>query len=169
MIFLGIDPGKSGGISRLTTYSVNVTAYKLTNCTPADIYHILKDVSKGGSCVALIERVASSPQMGRASAFKFGEGYGFLKGLLTALEIPFEFVQPAKWQGYLKCRTGVKDKKGNVVRDKRGIPKHDKNITKKKAQELFPQLKITHAIADALLIGEYLKRTHYSSTLNLEL
>ena len=167
MIFLGVDPGKSGGIS--AHHGNQVIAFGFTNKTPTDIYKIIK-LLRVKNCVALIERVASSPQMGRASAFKFGDGYGFLKGLLTALEIPFEFVQPAKWQGYLKCRTGVKDKKGNVVRDKRGIPKHDKNITKKKAQELFPHLKITHAIADALLIGEYLKRTHYSNLdLDLEL
>ncbi len=34
----------------------------------------------------------------------------------------------------------------------------DKNVTKRKAQELFPEIKVTHAIADALLIGEYARR-----------
>jgi hypothetical protein len=38
------------------------------------------------------------------------------------------------------------------------LSKGDKNVTKRKAQELFPSLKITHATADALLIAEYLRR-----------
>lgn len=170
MIFLGIDPGKSGGISRHGMYDSGINAYSFTNKTPTDIYNQFLKACRGEKCIAMIEKVASSPQMGRASAFSFGEGYGFLKGILVALEIPFEYVNPNTWQTFLKCRTGVKDRKGNVVRDKRGRPKHDKNITKQKAQELFPHLKITHATADALLIGEYLKRTHYKNMdLDLEL
>ena len=166
LIYLGIDPGDKGGIS--VHNGSDITAYAFTRCTPADIYHVFKDVS-GGDVVALIERVASSPQMGRASAFKFGEGYGFLRGLLTALEIPFEYVAPVKWQRYLKCKTGLRKKDGTPVRDKQGRPKHDKNITKRKAQELFPYLKITHAISDALLIGEYHKRTYYANNFEMEL
>ena len=38
------------------------------------------------------------------------------------------------------------------------LSKGDKNVTKSRAQELFPELKITHAIADALLIAEYGRR-----------
>jgi hypothetical protein len=38
------------------------------------------------------------------------------------------------------------------------MTKGDKNITKRKAQELFPEIKITHAIADSLLIAEYGRR-----------
>jgi hypothetical protein len=32
-------------------------------------------------------------------------------------------------------------------------------VSKRKAQELFPGIKVTHAIADALLIAEYNRRT----------
>ena len=35
MIFLGIDPGKTGGISRHD--GNNITAYKFTGATPADV------------------------------------------------------------------------------------------------------------------------------------
>lgn len=34
------------------------------------------------------------------------------------------------------------------------------NVTKAKAQELFPKEKVTHATADALLLATYCKRTH---------
>lgn len=148
MIFLGIDPGQSGGIS--AHHGSQVMAFGFTNKTPMDIYKIIK-LLRVKNCVAMIEKVHSMPKQGVASSFTFGKGYGFLLGCLTALEIPFEYVSPQKWQKYLGCLT-----------------KGDKNISKQKAQELFPSLKITHAIADALLIGEYLKRTHYSN-LDLEL
>jgi hypothetical protein len=57
---------------------------------------------------------------------------------LTAAGIPFERVRPQAWQKAMGC-----------------MSKGDKNITKRKAQELFPQIKVTHATADALLIATY--------------
>ena len=158
MIFLGIDPGKTGGIS-LHRGDI-VEAYGFTDKTPMDIYCVIRQYMRTGlklaphsneKPIAMIEKVHSMPKQGVASSFTFGKGYGFLLGCLTALEIPFEYVTPQKWQRYLGC-----------------LSKGDKNVTKQKAQELFPRLKITHAIADALLIGEYLKRTHYKN-MDLEL
>jgi hypothetical protein len=57
------------------------------------------------------------------------------------LKIPFEEVSPVKWQKVMGC-----------------LSKGDKNVTKAAAQRLFPDIKITHAIADALLIAEYGRR-----------
>ncbi len=152
MIFLGIDPGKTGGVSFHDPACELIDAFAFTNKTPMDIYQMLKACRKGNP-VAMIEKVHSMPKQGVKSSFTFGQGYGFLLGCLTALEIPFEYVTPQKWQRYLGC-----------------LSKGDKNVTKQKAQELYPHLKITHATADALLIGEYLKRTHYKNMdLDLEL
>ena len=153
MIFLGIDPGKTGGISwHLSNAEGDIGCTSFTNKTPMDIYKAIKVLTTlGKPCIAMIEKVHSMPKQGVKSSFTFGQGYGFLLGCLTALEIPFEYVTPQKWQRFLGC-----------------LSKGDKNVTKQKAQELFPHLKITHAIADALLIGEYLKRTHYKN-MDLEL
>ena len=79
--------------------------------------------------------------MGVKSAFTFGQGLGRLEMALTAAGIPFERDRPQAWQKEMKCMSGG-----------------DKNITKRRAQELFPSLKITHANADALLIAEYGRR-----------
>jgi hypothetical protein len=79
--------------------------------------------------------------MGVVSAFTFGNGYGHLEMALTAAGIPFERVRPQAWQKAMGC-----------------MSKGDKNVTKAKAQELFPHLKITHATADACLIAEYGRR-----------
>jgi hypothetical protein len=92
---------------------------------------------------AYIEGVNAMPGQGVVSTFKFGMNYGLWQGILVALKIPFERVYPLKWQTAMSCRTG-----GN------------KNISKARAQELFPRIKVTHAIADALLIAEYGRRLY---------
>ena len=93
----------------------------------------------GGTGIhAYIEQVHSSPQMGVKSAFTFGNGFGHLEMALTAAGIPFTRIRPQVWQKELGCLT-----------------KGDKNVSKRKAQELFPSMKVTHATADALLIAKY--------------
>jgi crossover junction endodeoxyribonuclease RuvC len=142
MIILGIDPGVSGGISIHSwggaTWSANVTAFK--DVSPHDMAALIRyaKIDK-----AYIEQVSSMPGQGVASTFKFGENFGWWQGVLTSLGIPFIRVQPLKWQTALGCRTGG-----------------DKKVSKRKAQELFPDLRITHNTADALLIGEYGRREH---------
>jgi len=90
---------------------------------------------------AVLEKVNAMPKQGVVSMFKFGSSYGELKMALVAAGIRFEQVSPVSWQTALKCRT-----------------KGDKNVSKSRAQELFPDMKITHAIADSLLIAEYARR-----------
>lgn len=109
--------------------------------TERDVWEWLQG-ALGGSDFAYIERVHSMPKQGVASSFTFGRSYGFLRGCLIASGIPFEEVTPQTWQKALGC-----------------LSRGDKNVTKAKAQQLFPSLKITHATADALLIAEYGRRT----------
>ncbi len=78
------------------------------------------------------------PKQGVTSSFTFGKNYGFLIGLLTAIQIPFKFVTPQQWQKGMQCLT-----------------KGDKNVSKSAAQRLWPKVKVTHAIADSMLIAEY--------------
>jgi hypothetical protein len=144
-VIIGIDPGKSGAIAWITDGKPCVE--KMPE-TLQDLWELVQSIAFGGrglptpsGCKAYIESVHSSPQMGVTSAFTFGQGFGRLEMALTAAGIPFERVTPQKWQKAMGCMTG-----GN------------KNISKRKAQELFPQLKITHATADATLIAEYGRR-----------
>ena len=138
-IFIGVDPGKSGAIAALVPGSDPVIIR--LDGTDWDIAEELRDVTTGEACFAILEKVHSMPGQGVASSFKFGQSFGKLEMLLACLEIPFDYVTPAKWQGDMSCRT-----KGN------------KNITKAAAQRLFPSLKITHRNADALLLAEYARR-----------
>lgn len=145
---IGIDPGKNGGIAWIANGKPCVEKMPET-CL--DLWELIQDIlsARGKSpaerlnaaCsefVAYIEQVHSSPQMGVKSAFSFGQGFGHIEMALTAAGIPFHRVRPQVWQKALGCLSGG-----------------DKNKTKARAQELFPQLKITHATADALLIAQY--------------
>lgn len=138
MVHIGIDPGKSGGIAVIDRGAIRLC--KL-NYTEADVAEFLREASREWDKKAYIERVHSMPKQGVASSFRFGESYGFLRGLLIGLKIPFETVAPGVWQRNLRC-----------------LSKGDKNVTKARAQELFPSVKVTHAIADALLIAEFGRR-----------
>lgn len=147
MIFLGIDPGQSGGIASLMVENgQDAIAWKMPE-TERDIWRLVASRAPDGDCpatFAAIERVHSMPKQGVASSFKFGRSYGFLRGCLIASGIPFEEVAPQVWQKAMGC-----------------LSRGDKNVTKAKAQQLFPSLKITHATADALLLAEYAQRIHH--------
>jgi hypothetical protein len=145
-MIIGVDPGGNGGIAWHDGERARVVKMP---ATLQDLWELINDIMS--SCVtagtdwrdstAYLEQVHSSPQMGVKSAFTFGNGFGHIEMALTAAGIPFVRVSPQKWQGALGCRTGG-----------------DKNVSKARAQELFPDLKPTHATADALLIMEYGRR-----------
>ena len=150
---IGIDPGVNGGIAWITNGKPCVE--KMPD-TLQDLWELLRDIASEGDCHAYLEEVHVAPsfaksadgkenkiRMGSRSAFTFGRGYGNLEMALTAAGIPFTRVRPQVWQKELGCMT-----------------KGDKNVSKRKAQELFPSMKVTHATADSLLIATYGTRQH---------
>lgn len=140
MTYLGIDPGQSGGIAWIT--GIRAAAEKMPE-SETDILELLNDIAREGPCYAVLERVNAFPGQGVTSSFNFGMGFGGLKMALSACKIPYVLVPPATWQRRLGCLT-----KGN------------KNVTKNVAQARWPELKITHATADALLIATFAMQTH---------
>lgn len=146
-LHIGIDPGASGGIAFIPDNNpAKAWAVKMPE-TLADLWCVmdewnLNDVERD-TIHCCLEKVHSMPGQGVASSFKFGQGFGHLEMALTASRIPFTYVTPQKWQKELGCLTGG-----------------DKNVSKARAQQLFPHLKITHALADSLLLAEYCRRTN---------
>jgi hypothetical protein len=144
-IFFGIDPGVGGAIAALPSISEFKYAFprlKLKDATERDVaeWLVAQNIS---TSFAVIESVHSSPQMGVRSAFTFGRSYGFLRGVLAALAIPYVEVRPQKWQKAMECMTGG-----------------DKKVSKAKAQQLYPGEKVTHADADAMLLATYCRKHH---------
>lgn len=140
MIWVGIDPGAGGGIAAVDERGQIVMACALPK-TYSEQFAVVKDLAWIGVAVAIIERVFSSPQMGVASAFSFGENYGSWRMALAAADVPFKEVLPRVWQRQMQCLSG-----------------RDKNVTKRRAMELFPGVKVTHATADAMLLAEFGRR-----------
>lgn len=142
---IGIDVGKNGAIAWSSLGKVCVE--KMPD-TVKDLWDLVESISNDAhgnldTVHCYLEQVSSSPQMGVVSAFSFGNGFGHLEMALTAASIPFTRVRPQVWMKYLGCMT-----------------KGDKNVTKRMAQQLFPDISITHTNADALLICEYGRRTN---------
>lgn len=145
MFTIGIDPGQSGGAALLDAEGRYVDAFKFKNITDHDIANAFREWATLENVTCLIEKVHAMPRQGVTSMFNFGRNFGFLVGCLTCLAIPFDYVTPNQWQRALHCQT-----------------KGDKNVTKSKAQRIFPTIKITHAVADALLIAVYCRNQHYN-------
>ena len=146
-MILGIDPGKSGAACLMGEHGTIIKTIRFDQTEHDVSEELIAELELYGrrneieSLHAYIEKVHAMPKQGVSSTFKFGKQYGFILGLLTAYKIPFEFVTPQKWQKYMGC-----------------LSHGDKNVTKSKAQQLFPKIKIIHAIADAILIAEYGRR-----------
>jgi crossover junction endodeoxyribonuclease RuvC len=146
LAMIGIDIGANGA-AVFMDYTGNVLdVLEFSKATEHDISNTFAEwfstaISLESKVMAYVEKVHAMPKQGVSSVFTFGESFGFIRGLLTAHKISYELVTPQKWQKAMQCES-----KGN------------KNITKAAAQRLFPDRKITHATADALLIAEYGRR-----------
>lgn len=145
---IGCDPGKSGGLALLASDGSVIDVCKIPE-GDRDLLDVLDEWKRAGPCRARLEFVRSSPQMGVTSAFTFGDHFGRLRMALTASRIPFDVLTPAKWQVGFNLPT----------RTQAGGETAKKRAHKVRAQQLFPDTKITHATADALLIAESLRRT----------
>ena len=142
-IYIGIDPGKAGGICFLMDDEIKTFKCPATTHDMAEELILAKDIRK---CTAIVEKVHSFPGQGVASTFAFGYNYGVWLGILSALKIQYQLCLPRKWQKYY------------------GVPKMDKkdrkNYLKQLAQQLYPDHKVTLYNADAILLANYLKKTH---------
>lgn len=145
-VFIGIDPGQSGGVSIISDRGLLTQPIPKTE---GDVWGLFKILSgprtDGGHSVAVIEKVNAQPNNAVRAAFKFGQNYGFLRACLIAAEIPFTEVTPRTWMKGLGIRT----------RKKTETKTQWKNYLKGLAQQWYPGIKFTHATADATLIARY--------------
>lgn len=140
MIYMGIDPGKNGAIAIIDNDKVEILPYSNINIVTAGNY-----CNDHGGCACIIEKVHAMPGQGVSSMFSFGQNYGYITGVLNALNIyPLE-VTPQKWKKYYGLHT-------------------DKQASIETAQNLFkgvnlyktPRCKNKHdGMAEALLIANY--------------
>lgn len=146
---LAIDPGASGGVALMVCGKTVCHAMPETEGDRLELVRSFKTAAdiEGEACVCVLEEVngfVGKAQPGSAM-FKFGEHYGFLKGVIQTLGIKLVLVRPQAWQKVFGLGTAS-----------RCASKTEwKNKLKAEAQRRFPDLGVTLKTADALLILEW--------------
>lgn len=154
---ISCDPGAHGFLCAYNPDKDTRAYLSIEDSTRAEIAHFLaqyKDKS-----VAIMEEVHALVNSSAKATFAFGEIFGFLKGLFTALDIPFSLVPPQTWQKEIWIASDKVFKEGKKI--------DTKKTSINSATRLFPTVDfrkndrcrtIDDNKVDATLIGEYARR-----------
>ena len=157
MIIFGIDPGVSGAISVLENKKV-IEVFDMPTMIDgkkskrqvngAQVTNIIKErLDKNKEIIAVVEHVNAMPGQGVTSMFNFGQSFGVIKGICSALSLPIYFVRPVKWKKHF-----------NLI-------KTNKDASRTKVIEVYPEIssqlsrKKDSNKADAILIARYFNDT----------
>ena len=157
MIIIGIDPGVSGGISILENKKV-IEVFDMPTMIDgkknkkqvngSQVTNIIKENLKSDKdIVVVVEHVNAMPGQGVTSMFNFGQSFGVIKGICSALSLPIYFVRPTKWKKYFNLIKTNKDASRTKVIQM--YPKISSNLSRKKDANK----------ADAILIARYFSDT----------
>ena len=159
MLIIGIDPGISGSIcffedgKILEVIEMPIMTEGKKNkkqVNGAQIYNefVKRINNKGDQIRVVIEQVSAMPGQGVTSMFNFGQSYGILKGICSAMQLPMFFVRPAKWKKYFNLINSQKD--ASRTRAIEIFPYFSTQLSKKKDTNK----------ADAILIASFYYETH---------
>jgi len=160
MLIIGIDPGITGCICFFEDGKI-IDVVEMPNMPEgkknkkqvngAQVFHEIsskiKNIKKENIKV-IIEQVSAMPGQGVTSMFNFGQSFGILKGICSAMQLPMYFVRPAKWKKYF-----------NLINS-------EKDASRTKAIEVFPYFssqlsrKKDSNKADAILIASFYYETY---------
>ena len=142
MLIIGIDPGISGSICfledgiikdviEMPTMTEGKKNKKQVNGSQIynEISFRIKTYEKKNIKV-VIEQVSAMPGQGVTSMFNFGQSFGILKGICSAMQLPIYFVRPAKWKKYFNLINSEKD--ASRTRAIEIFPYFSSNLSKKK-------------------------------------
>ena len=160
MLIIGIDPGISGSIcffedgkilDVIEMPTMNEGKKNKRQVNGAQIYNEITDrVNKlqKQDVRVVVEQVSAMPGQGVTSMFNFGQSFGIIKGICSAMQLPLYFVRPTKWKKYF-----------NLI-------KSEKDASRTRAIEIFPYFssqlskKKDSNKADAILIAYYYHETY---------
>tara|TARA_B100001057_G_scaffold459782_1_gene510230 strand:+ start:366 stop:857 length:492 start_codon:yes stop_codon:yes gene_type:complete len=163
MLIISIDPGISGSICFFKDGKIldvidmptmiegkknkrQVNGSQVYN----EISNRIKNIDKKDIKV-IIEQVSAMPGQGVTSMFNFGQSFGILKGICSAMQLSMYFIRPAKWKKYFNLINSHKDASRSKAIEI--FPYFSSNLSKKKDINK----------ADAILIASY-----YYETFRLE-
>ena len=160
MLIIGIDPGISGSIcffedgkilDVIEMPTMNEGKKNKKQVNGAQIYNEITDrINKlqRQDVRVVVEQVSAMPGQGVTSMFNFGQSFGIIKGICSAMQLPLYFVRPAKWKKYF-----------NLI-------KSEKDASRTRAIEIFPYFssqlskKKDSNKADAILIASFYHETY---------
>ena len=162
MFIIGIDPGITGAICFFEDRKI-VDLIEMPNMAAGkknkrqvngaqvynEIFERIKNYNKKDIKV-VIEQVSAMPGQGVTSMFNFGQSFGVLKGICSAMQLSMYFVRPAKWKKYF-----------NLINS-------EKDASRTKAIQIFPYIsaqlsrKKDANKADAILIASFFYETYQS-------
>ena len=160
MLIIGIDPGISGSICFLEDGIIKDVLEMPTmtegkkNKKQVNGSQIYNEISfriktyENKNIKVVIEQVSAMPGQGVTSMFNFGQSFGILKGICSAMQLPTYFVRPAKWKKYFNLINSEKD--ASRTRAIEIFPYFSSNLSKKKDSNK----------ADAILIASYFHETY---------
>ena len=160
MLVIGIDPGISGSICffqdgeikdvvEMPTMIEGKKNKKQVNGSQIfnEISEKIKNMDKKNIKV-VIEHVTAMPGQGVTSMFNFGQSFGILKGICSAMQLSVYFVRPAKWKKYFNLINSEKD--ASRTKAIEIFPYYSSNLSRKKDSNK----------ADAILIASYFFETY---------
>ena len=160
MLIIGIDPGITGSICFFQDGKI-IDVVEMPNMPEgkknkkqvngAQIYYEIslriKDTKKEDIKV-VIEQVSAMPGQGVTSMFNFGQSFGILKGICSAMQLPMYFVRPAKWKKYFNLINSEKD--ASRTKAIEVLPYFSSELSRKKDSNK----------ADAILIASFYYETY---------
>ena len=160
MLIIGIDPGISGAICFFQNGEITDVidmpsmADGKKNKRQINSQQVFNEISERiinipkKEIIVVIEQVSAMPGQGVTSMFNFGQSFGVLKGICSAMQLSMYFVRPAKWKKYY------------------GLIKTEKDASRTKVIEIFPYIsnklskKKDSNKADAILIANFFNNTY---------
>ena len=160
MLIIGIDPGISGSIcfldngKILDVVEMPIMTDGKKNKKQVNGSQVYNEISKRikqfekNQIRVVIEHVSAMPGQGVTSMFNFGQSFGILKGICTAMQLPMYFVRPAKWKKYFNLLNSEKD--ASRTRAIEIFPYFSSQLSRKKDSNK----------ADAILIASFYHETY---------
>ena len=160
MLIIGIDPGISGSICffqdgvikdvvEMPTMIEGKKNKKQVN--GSQIFNEISEKTKNmdkKNIKVVIEHVTAMPGQGVTSMFNFGQSFGILKGICSAMQLSVYFVRPAKWKKYFNLINSEKD--ASRTKAIEIFPYYSSNLSRKKDSNK----------ADAILIASFFFETY---------
>ena len=159
MLIIGIDPGVSGSICffqdgkiidvvEMPTMTEGKKNKKQVNGSQIfnEISKKIKKLDKKEIKV-VIEQVSAMPGQGVTSMFNFGQSFGILKGICSAMQLSMYFIRPTKWKKHFNLINSAKD--ASRTKAIEIFPYFSSNLSRKKDSNK----------ADAILIASFFYET----------